>query len=95
MARDKFLLRISEPTNKIPPKVPGKKYEGGEIVSVEMKATAYLLCQVTGFPAPMFRYFLFVIFHLCGFRWKCISWLVLALVCPYHRKILKLNFVHS
>ncbi|XP_065205888.1 cell adhesion molecule Dscam1 isoform X13 [Planococcus citri] len=60
LSATKGRLVITEPTNKIPPKVPGKKYEGGEIVSVEMKAPAYLLCQVTGFPAPMFRWYKFV-----------------------------------
>lgn len=53
-----LIYRISEPTNKIPPKIPGKKYEGGEIVSVDIGVSAYLLCQVTGFPAPAFRYWL-------------------------------------
>lgn len=50
------LLYVSEPTNNIAPKIPGKKYEGGEIYSVYKGWPAYLLCQVSGFPAPFFRY---------------------------------------
>lgn len=46
---------IAEPTNNIPPKVPGKKYEGGEIVARLKGSDVYLMCQVIGFPVPFFR----------------------------------------
>lgn len=46
---------IPEPTSNIVPKVPGKKYEGGEIVSSVNGSSIYLLCQVVGYPVPRYR----------------------------------------
>lgn len=48
-----FLL--IEPTGKIAPKLPGRKYEGGEIYVYPQNETAVLTCDVVGFPVPFFR----------------------------------------
>lgn len=43
-------MLIPEPKSNIAPKVPGKKYEGGEIVSAVNGSSIYLVCQVVGYP---------------------------------------------
>lgn len=48
-------MLIPEPTNNIAPKVPGKKYEGGEIVSAVNGSSIYLLCQVVDYPT-LYKY---------------------------------------
>lgn len=47
---------LTEPTNNIAPKLPGEKYEGGRIVTYHQSSTAYLMCQVVGYPVPRYRY---------------------------------------
>lgn len=48
-------MLIQEPTSNIAPKVLGKKYEGGEIVSAVNGSSIYLLCQVVGYPT-LYKY---------------------------------------
>lgn len=43
-------MLIPEPKSNIAPKVPGKKYEGGEIVSAVNGSSIYLVCQVVVYP---------------------------------------------
>lgn len=45
---------IPEPTNNIPPKAMDKKY-GFSIIFTNVNDTTYLLCQVVGYPVPLFR----------------------------------------
>lgn len=48
-------MLIQEPTSNIAPKVLGKKYEGGEIVSAVNGSSIYLLCQVVRYPT-LYKY---------------------------------------
>lgn len=50
-----FFLILLEPTSNIKPKVPGKKYEGGEIVFSHSGKSVFLTCPVVGFPVPFFK----------------------------------------
>lgn len=46
---------ISEPTNNVPPRAPGKKSYGGELILVKQTQNVFLMCEVTGFPVPLFK----------------------------------------
>lgn len=55
--RDSSILFLPEPTNKIAPRNDkGKKFEGGEIFIVPQSDSAYLTCEVAGYPVPIYRY---------------------------------------
>nr|CAH7736156.1 unnamed protein product [Callosobruchus chinensis] len=45
---------IVEPTNNVAPKKDGEKYEGWKVVAVPQNGTAWLTCQVTGYPVPRY-----------------------------------------
>ncbi|GBP44660.1 Hemicentin-2 [Eumeta japonica] len=52
---------IAEPTNNIPPRNDKvKKFEGGEIFSASRGDPAYLTCDVSAFPVPLFRWHKFI-----------------------------------
>ncbi|XP_065340849.1 cell adhesion molecule Dscam1 isoform X6 [Cloeon dipterum] len=59
LSATKGRLVITEPTNQIPPRSQGKKYEGGEIVLVNQHSSVYLTCQVSGFPVPRYKWYKF------------------------------------
>lgn len=46
---------IAEPTNNIAPKALGDKYEGGKLMSPRQRDQVFLMCQVVGYPSPIFR----------------------------------------
>jgi len=48
--------RFSEPTGNLSPKTPGEKYEGGKLISSANKKNVYIVCNVIGFPIPVYRY---------------------------------------
>lgn len=48
----------SEPTNNISPRFAGVKTTGSILHEVPIKTTAAILCDVTAYPIPIFRYFL-------------------------------------
>lgn len=52
---DRSLLFLLEPTGKIVPKVPGRKYDGGVILIQLQNQTAFVLCDVVGYPIPLYR----------------------------------------
>ncbi|XP_039283540.1 Down syndrome cell adhesion molecule-like protein Dscam2 isoform X10 [Nilaparvata lugens] len=60
LSATKGRLVITEPTNNIAPKVPGEKYEGGKILMSRLRSTVFLMCQVSGFPVPMYRWYKFL-----------------------------------
>ncbi|XP_068899405.1 cell adhesion molecule Dscam1 isoform X2 [Tenebrio molitor] len=60
LSATKGRLVITEPTGKIAPKVPGRKYEGGVIFIHPRNKTAFLTCDVVGYPVPLYRWYKFV-----------------------------------
>ncbi|XP_030766966.1 Down syndrome cell adhesion molecule-like protein Dscam2 [Sitophilus oryzae] len=60
LSATKGRLVITEPTNNVPPKKDGKKFEGWEILLVPQSGTAWLTCQVTAFPAPRYSWYKFI-----------------------------------
>ncbi|XP_059046505.1 cell adhesion molecule Dscam2 isoform X23 [Achroia grisella] len=61
LSATKGRLVITEPTNKIAPRSDkNRKFEGGEIFLVSEAESVYLTCDVTGFPAPLFRWYKFI-----------------------------------
>lgn len=48
------MIKFSEPTNNIRPKLVGEK-SGWKIVTTNIDETIYVLCQVVGYPVPIFR----------------------------------------
>lgn len=52
---NKTLNYLTEPTGNIAPKQPGKKYDGGKLEMFAQNETAFLICDVVGFPSPLFR----------------------------------------
>ncbi|KAJ8967480.1 hypothetical protein NQ314_002794 [Rhamnusium bicolor] len=51
-----LIVIFIEPTGKIAPKVPGQKYDGGKIYIYSQTKTAFLTCEVVGYPVPIFRF---------------------------------------
>lgn len=47
---------FTEPTGNLSPKAPGEKYEGGKIITSANKKTVHIICNVIGFPIPIYRY---------------------------------------
>ncbi|XP_053612834.1 cell adhesion molecule Dscam1 isoform X22 [Plodia interpunctella] len=61
LSATKGRLVITEPTNKIPPrKDSAKDFEGWKVFAVPQGNVAYLTCQVTAFPVPLFRWYKFI-----------------------------------
>ena len=44
-----------EPRSTVMPKYSGKKFEGGELITVDENVAAHLQCEAPGFPPPLFR----------------------------------------
>ena len=49
----------TEPTNNIPPRLAGRKIGGSFMLDVIESHTAMILCEVSGYPVPVFRYVMF------------------------------------
>lgn len=45
-----------EPTGNVPPKIPGKKYDGGRLEYWQRNSFLALTCEVVGYPPPKYRY---------------------------------------
>lgn len=43
-----------EPTNNVVPKKVGAEFGGWRVLNVRSNVTAWLTCQVSGFPVPKF-----------------------------------------
>jgi hypothetical protein len=54
MAVNKKLFKI-EPTTNIPPRSAGRKIDGSLVQEVKQNKTVVVLCEVSGFPVPVFR----------------------------------------
>lgn len=48
------IISIIEPTNNVPPKKDGEKFTGWKDVIISQNKTAWLTCQVTGYPVPIY-----------------------------------------
>ncbi|RZC32102.1 I-set domain containing protein, partial [Asbolus verrucosus] len=55
-----ILFQVSEPTNNVPPKKDFQRFEGHQVVNVPNLGTAWLTCQVTGYPVPRYMWYKFV-----------------------------------
>ncbi|XP_050305184.1 cell adhesion molecule Dscam2 isoform X8 [Anthonomus grandis grandis] len=60
LSATKGRLVITEPTNNVPPKKDGEKYEGWKVILVPQGGTAWLTCQVTGYPVPRYLWYKFM-----------------------------------
>ncbi|XP_061703835.1 cell adhesion molecule Dscam2 isoform X37 [Cydia pomonella] len=61
LSATKGRLVITEPTNKIAPRSEkSRKFEGGQIFLVSETESVYLTCEVSGYPAPIFRWYKFI-----------------------------------
>ncbi|XP_060529744.1 cell adhesion molecule Dscam2 isoform X1 [Cylas formicarius] len=60
LSATKGRLVITEPTNNVPPKKVGEQFEGWKIIFVAKRDTAWLPCQVTGYPVPRFLWYKFI-----------------------------------
>nr|XP_023016837.1 Down syndrome cell adhesion molecule-like protein Dscam2 isoform X6 [Leptinotarsa decemlineata] len=60
LSATKGRLVITEPTNNVAPKKDGEKFEGWKLLLVAQNATAWLTCQVTGYPAPRYLWYKFI-----------------------------------
>ncbi|KAK6620957.1 hypothetical protein RUM43_011256 [Polyplax serrata] len=47
-------MRLTEPVTNIPPKHPGRKFDGSLINEITERTTAVAVCEITGFPVPVF-----------------------------------------
>lgn len=60
--RDESIFFILEPTNNVAPKKIGAEFGGWRVLDVKSNGTAWLTCQVSGFPVPRFLYVIFFLF---------------------------------
>ncbi|XP_059046499.1 cell adhesion molecule DSCAM isoform X17 [Achroia grisella] len=61
LSATKGRLVITEPTNKISPRKDSTKlFEGWEVFFVPRNNVAYMTCQVSAFPSPLFRWYKFI-----------------------------------
>ncbi|XP_045473824.1 Down syndrome cell adhesion molecule-like protein Dscam2 isoform X12 [Harmonia axyridis] len=60
LSATKGRLVITEPTGKLPPKVPGQKYEGGKLYFTQQQSPVIFTCDVVGYPVPIYRWYKFV-----------------------------------
>lgn len=49
-----WIIFSTEPTNNVAPKKIGAEFGGWRVAYVKQKTVAFLTCQVTGFPVPIF-----------------------------------------
>lgn len=57
-SRQRLLLdstHFPEPTNNVAPKKENREFVGWKGVTLPENKTAWLTCQVTGYPVPLFR----------------------------------------
>ncbi|XP_048522534.1 Down syndrome cell adhesion molecule homolog isoform X5 [Dendroctonus ponderosae] len=54
LSATKGRLVITEPTNNVAPKKVGAEFGGWRVLNVNSNGTAWLTCQVSGFPVPKF-----------------------------------------
>jgi hypothetical protein len=52
-----FFLIPKEPSSNVAPRTSGRKIEGSLIAIAAMQRQAYLTCDATAFPVPVYRYF--------------------------------------
>lgn len=45
---------ITEPTNNVAPKKNLAQFEGWQVLNIPTNGTAWLTCQVTGYPVPRY-----------------------------------------
>ncbi|KAF4517355.1 hypothetical protein B566_EDAN011742 [Ephemera danica] len=50
-----ILLLVFKPTTNVAPRIAGRRIEGSHILDVGLGLTAMIVCEVTGFPVPIFR----------------------------------------
>ncbi|XP_064216071.1 Down syndrome cell adhesion molecule isoform X8 [Tribolium castaneum] len=60
LSATKGRLVITEPTSNVAPKKDGEKFEGWKVLLVVQNSTAWLSCQVTGYPVPRYMWYKFV-----------------------------------
>ncbi|XP_057660488.1 cell adhesion molecule Dscam2 isoform X10 [Diorhabda carinulata] len=60
LSATKGRLVITEPTNNVPPKKDGEKFTGWKDVLVPKNKTAWITCQVSGYPVPRFIWYKFI-----------------------------------
>ncbi|XP_066244743.1 cell adhesion molecule Dscam1 isoform X9 [Euwallacea similis] len=60
LSATKGRLVITEPTNNVPPKKDGEKFEGWKVTLVPKNTVAWLTCQVTGYPVPRYLWYKFI-----------------------------------
>ncbi|XP_066145682.1 cell adhesion molecule Dscam1 isoform X29 [Euwallacea fornicatus] len=60
LSATKGRLVITEPTNNVPPKKDGEKFEGWKVTLVPKNTVAWLTCQVTGYPVPRYIWYKFI-----------------------------------
>lgn len=53
--RSDFFIIFSEPTNNIAPKLVGDRYLG-KVMSEKSSNDVYMLCQIIGYPSPIYRF---------------------------------------
>ena len=54
------LNKFTEPTGNLSPKAPGEKYEGGKLITSALKKNVLIVCNVIGFPIPIYRYVIYL-----------------------------------
>ncbi|CAH1154339.1 unnamed protein product [Phaedon cochleariae] len=59
LSATKGRLVITEPTNNVPPKKDGEKFTGWKDLLIRESKTAWLTCQVTGYPVPIYIWYKF------------------------------------
>ncbi|CAH0555679.1 unnamed protein product [Brassicogethes aeneus] len=60
LSATKGKLVVTEPTNNVAPKRDGEKFEGWKVIFIPQNNTAWLTCQVTGYPVPRYLWYKFV-----------------------------------
>ncbi|XP_056643974.1 cell adhesion molecule Dscam2 isoform X2 [Diorhabda sublineata] len=60
LSATKGRLVITEPTNNVPPKRDGEKFEGWKVLLIPKTSTAWLTCQITGYPVPKYLWYKFI-----------------------------------
>ncbi|XP_044755484.1 Down syndrome cell adhesion molecule-like protein Dscam2 isoform X16 [Coccinella septempunctata] len=60
LSATKGRLVITEPTNNVPPKASGRKIDGSIVLEVSSTKDIIIMCEVSGYPVPIFRWYKFV-----------------------------------
>lgn len=63
-----FLPFFPEPTNNIAPKLVGER-SLGRIMSAKSWSNVYMLCQIIGYPSPIYRFVIYIVIcvPICGY----------------------------